>query len=95
MVTAATYRADPSHTRNVRLRYSLVVTAELGVGVVAGWGVGRAKDTCEQSCPATGPCPEPPGCGSHPFHWLPAIVIALFVTILLSSVAIAVIRRND
>lgn len=79
----------------MRLRYSLVVGAALAMGVLAGWAVGRAKDVCEQVCPARGPCPEPPGCGSHPFHWLPAIIIALFVTILIASVAIAVIRRND
>jgi len=77
------------------LRDSLTVAAALGVGVLAGWGVGSAKETCEHSCPPSGPCPEPPGCGSHPFHWLPAIMIALFVTILIAAVAIAVINRSS
>lgn len=79
----------------MRLRYALVAAASLAVGVLAGWAVGRAKDTCEQACPATGPCPEPPGCGSHPFHWLAAILIALLVSALIAGVTIAVIRRND
>jgi len=79
----------------VRLRYSLAVAAALAVGTLAGWGVGSAKGTCEYSCPATGPCPEPPDCGVHPFHWLPAIMLGLFVAVLIASVAIAVMRRTD
>ena len=80
----------------MRLRYSLIVATALGIGVLAGWGVGSAKGTCEYTCPPQGqPCPEPPDCGVHPFHWLPAIMLGLFVAVLIASVAIAVLQRRD
>jgi hypothetical protein len=79
----------------MRGRYALVALAAAAVGILAGWAMGSAKGTCEQSCPASGPCPEPPGCGSHPFSWLPAIMVGLFVTALIAAVAIAVIRRSE
>ena len=80
----------------MRLRYSLVVAAALAVGALSGWGIGSAPKTCEYNCPPKGyPCPEPPDCRIHHFHWLPAIVIGPFVTVLIASVAIAVMRRGD
>jgi len=80
----------------VRRRYALIVSAALTVGVLTGWGVGSGSDTCEYTCPPGGaPCPEPPDCRIHHFHWLGAFVVGLLVAVVIVTVAIAVVRRTD
>ena len=78
----------------MRWRYAAVAAASVAIGVLAGWAVGSVSDTCEHSCPARGPCPEPPDCGSTQFHWAAAIVVGLVAAATIAAVALALLRRS-
>ena len=76
-----------------RGRAVLVATAVL-LGAAAGWGVGRAPDTCEQACPQGGICPTPPDCLVHNFNWLAALVVGPLVGALVVMLGLLAMRRR-
>jgi hypothetical protein len=77
----------------VKRGHSILVSAALAVGIVAGWGVGAARGTCEHTCPAQGACPTPVDCLSHPFNWTAAIVLGLVVAAIIVAVGVALLNR--
>ena len=82
-----------AHTVLVKRGHSILAAAALAVGIVAGWGVGAARGTCEHTCPAQGPCPTPVDCLHHPFNWTAAIVLGLVVTAVIVAVGAAMLNR--
>jgi len=70
-----------------------VVAAALGLGALAGWGVGAAHGDCEHTCPAQGPCPTPADCLNHPFNWTGAIVLGSVVAVVVVAVGLAMLNR--
>jgi hypothetical protein len=83
-----------AHTVLVKRGHSILVAAALAVGIVAGWGVGAARGTCEHTCPARGPCPTPLDCLNPPFNWTAAIVLGLVVTAIIVAVGVAMLNRT-
>jgi hypothetical protein len=72
---------------------SVVFAVALGLGILAGWGVGAAHGDCEHTCPAHGPCPTPADCLNHPFNWTAAIVIGAVVTLFVVAAGLALQSR--
>jgi len=73
--------------------HSIVVAAALGLGVLAGWGVGTAHADCEHTCPAQGPCPTPADCLNHRFNWTSAVVLGGLVAVIVVAVGLAMLNR--
>jgi hypothetical protein len=80
-------------TDRVRSRRLYILVGAIVLAVLAGWGIGSMRHkSCDYSCPAQGPCPEPADCLRHSFNWSGAVVVGIIVAVIATSIGGYIIR---
>jgi len=75
--------------------HAVVVPLAIGVGVLAGWAIGRVHNDCEHTCPAQGSCPTPASCLAHSFNWLAALALGIVACLIVGGLGFYALRRHD